>query len=252
MVPYTYLIGWTKQNKYYYGVQFGKECHPDNLWIRYFTSSKLVADTRIKFGEPDIIQVRKTFNSASDAIEWETKVLRRLNVIKQQRWLNQSNNKAIDITDNLEAQARRKATHSKTWKDKMSDNTYIHPHVGRKYNSKLRGVARGKRSAEWSTNLATSIKGFKWYHNPETLVEAKVNFNKGHIIPEGFILGRIPGKHGGSKGVYSKERVEKGQTTRILNNKPSPLIGKKRSEEDKAAMRRGKAEAKLRRIAINT
>jgi len=41
-IPYTYLIGWTSTNKYYYGVRFAKNCNPSELFITYFTSSKHV------------------------------------------------------------------------------------------------------------------------------------------------------------------------------------------------------------------
>jgi hypothetical protein len=30
--PYTYLIGWSNQNKYYYGVRYAKDCHPNDFW----------------------------------------------------------------------------------------------------------------------------------------------------------------------------------------------------------------------------
>ena len=91
-VPYTYLIGWTKHNKWYYGVRYGKKCHPDDLWVTYFTSSKIVRHCRKEYGEPDIIEIRKTFDSPEKALKWETKVLQRINVIKEEKWLNITNN----------------------------------------------------------------------------------------------------------------------------------------------------------------
>ena len=89
-IPYTYLVGWSYLDMWYYGVRYAKNCHPSDLWTRYFTSSKLVASLRRKYGEPDIIKVRKTFCDPKDAIIWEQKVLRRLNVTKSCKWLNQS------------------------------------------------------------------------------------------------------------------------------------------------------------------
>jgi hypothetical protein len=86
--PYTYLIGWSSLNKWYYGVRYSRKCHPDDLWSTYFTSSKKVDELRKTFGEPDVIQIRKTFNDVSKAIAWEEKVLRRLEVLKEERWLN--------------------------------------------------------------------------------------------------------------------------------------------------------------------
>lgn len=95
-VPYTYLIGWSKLNLWYYGVEYAnsktKTANPSNLWKTYFTSSKLVQSHRKKHGEPDVIQVRKTFGNAKSAVLWEQKVLSRLNAATSSKWLNQCHN----------------------------------------------------------------------------------------------------------------------------------------------------------------
>lgn len=88
--PYTYLIGWTHLNKYYYGVRFAINCKPSDLWISYFTSSKTVSVLREQEGEPDLIQIRKTFDCKTNAINWEEKVLRRMKVLKEEKWLNKN------------------------------------------------------------------------------------------------------------------------------------------------------------------
>jgi hypothetical protein len=99
-VPYTYLIGWTNLNKWYYGIRYKDGCNPDELWKVYFTSSKLVKQLRISHGEPDIIEIRKTFSDKIKANIYEAKVLRRLKVIKKDKWLNQHYNGVIIIKDN--------------------------------------------------------------------------------------------------------------------------------------------------------
>jgi hypothetical protein len=88
--PYTYLIGWSKLDKWYYGVRFAKKCHPSDLWVSYFTSSKYVKNIRKQEGEPDVIEIRKIFSSHQDAIKWEEKVLRRLNVLNNDKWINKN------------------------------------------------------------------------------------------------------------------------------------------------------------------
>jgi len=57
-VPYTYLIVWTslKEKIWYYGSRSKIGCHPDDFWVKYFTSSKYVKELREKLGEPDIKQ----------------------------------------------------------------------------------------------------------------------------------------------------------------------------------------------------
>lgn len=87
-IPYTYLIGWTKFNIWYYGVRYRKGCHPNDLWVKYFTSSKFVKEFIKEHGEPDIIQVRHVFCDRHKAQDWESKVIRRMNMVKSPHFLN--------------------------------------------------------------------------------------------------------------------------------------------------------------------
>lgn len=98
--PYTYLIGWSAHNKWYYGVRYGKHCHPLDLWQSYFTSSKEVIKFRNLHGDPDIIKIRKTFKSVVHAKNYEDKVLRRMKVNLLEKWLNikADSFKGLDVT----------------------------------------------------------------------------------------------------------------------------------------------------------
>ena len=94
-IPFTYLIGWSKLNKFYYGVRYGAKSHPDTLWTTYFTSSKDVFNFRALNGEPDVISIRKTFQSADAARTWEFKILKRLHAASSPKWLNRREAPAI-------------------------------------------------------------------------------------------------------------------------------------------------------------
>lgn len=91
-VPYCYLIGWSKLDTWYYGVEYAKNtqrvANPANLWSTYFTSSRHVKNFVQKHGDPDVIQVRKTFSSRTQAQYWEHTVLRRMKIRLKQNWLN--------------------------------------------------------------------------------------------------------------------------------------------------------------------
>lgn len=87
-IYFTYLIGWSQHNKWYYGVRYATGCHPSDLWTKYFTSSKGVKAFRKTHGEPDIVQVRKTFTSRFKACRWEEKVLKRMKVKYREDSLN--------------------------------------------------------------------------------------------------------------------------------------------------------------------
>lgn len=147
-IPYTYLIGWSKHNIWYYGVRYSKKCNLNELWKTYFTSSKYVKDFRFKFGEPDVIEVRKIFSSIEKATLWEEKVIRRMRCVKKDNWLNRGNakkefynikhtdltknkikNKALGRKDSIEtrmkkSESRKKWKHNRIsidkWVDKQS------------------------------------------------------------------------------------------------------------------------------------
>lgn len=85
---YTYLIGWSQPKKFYYGVRFSAKAQVSDLWKTYFTSSKKVSKFREENGEPNIIQIRKIFQTKQKALDWEAKVLRRMRVHQKDEWLN--------------------------------------------------------------------------------------------------------------------------------------------------------------------
>lgn len=99
-IPYTYLIGWSSLDLYYYGRRTAHGCNPSDLFESYFTSSKSVKSYMEQYGTPDIIIVRQTFEDPADCIKWECKVLHRLDVKNHIRMINKVNGDfAWDYTD---------------------------------------------------------------------------------------------------------------------------------------------------------
>lgn len=88
MKSFTYLIGWSALDKWYYGARYSKKCAPEDLWTTYFTSSERVAAMRAEHGEPDVVEIRQIFAIPEDALNWEVRVLKRLKVLKNDKWLN--------------------------------------------------------------------------------------------------------------------------------------------------------------------
>ena len=131
-MAYTYLIGWSKHKKYYYGVRFSKKSDPKELWVTYFTSSKYVKRFSHEFGDPDIIQIRKIFDNVSKARLWENKVLTKMNVVNDEKWLNKTNNKSIDPV--CAARGAKK-------------------HIGMKRTEKTKQKMRGPKSEQHKMNM---------------------------------------------------------------------------------------------------
>jgi Putative endonuclease segE, GIY-YIG domain/NUMOD3 motif len=90
--PFTYRITFKPTGQQYYGVRTRKNCHPSELWTQYFTSSKKVKQLIAEFGTSAFdFEIRKTFTTKQAAILWEHRVLTRLDVVNNNKWLNENN-----------------------------------------------------------------------------------------------------------------------------------------------------------------
>lgn len=87
--PYTYYIYCKPLKKHYYGVRYAKNCNPDELWKKYFTSSKIIHQLIEIYGKNEFyFEVRKTFDDPKKALLWEQNVLRRMKINIRNDWLN--------------------------------------------------------------------------------------------------------------------------------------------------------------------
>ncbi len=94
MKPYTYYLFCRPTQQHYYGSRYAKNCSPDDLWVRYYTSSKKVKRLLAEHG-PDAfdVQVRRIFETREQAIQWESRVLTKLDAANRSDWINQHNGK---------------------------------------------------------------------------------------------------------------------------------------------------------------
>jgi hypothetical protein len=181
-LPYTYLIGWTNHNKWYYGVRYAQDCNPNDLWNTYFTSSKHVKEFRKQFGEPDIIEVRNIFTSKDSAILWEERVLQKMNVRNNDAWLNKNDCSAPPIMKGSEHplynvghtdQTKQKISmknkgrlkgrpQSEEHKRKISEarkkNWAINHDLKEKFREKMKGNDYGKNKKGWNPTLETRTR----------------------------------------------------------------------------------------------
>jgi hypothetical protein len=114
MKPYTYLIKHRPTGKVYYGFRSANKVDPhEDLWKSYFTSSKKVINLIKETGVDSFdFEIRKIFDTKEEAILWETRVLRRCNVLHDDRWLNANIAGYILPTDEV----RKKMSISRTGK----------------------------------------------------------------------------------------------------------------------------------------
>ncbi len=174
-VPYTYLIGWTKINKYYYGVRYAKGCSPEDLWTSYFTSSKLVEDMRQLYGEPDVVRVRRVFDCREKAVLWEAKVLSRMRVLKESKWLNQ-NVQGMVVIETQSKEHIRKRTVNKNHNPRQKEialqalQKAVAVNTGKKQTIETQNKKRETYFKNWSKNKH-SAKRDSW---TKYLIEGKV------------------------------------------------------------------------------
>lgn len=115
-------------DKWYYGVRTANTDRPENdLWVYYFTSSKYVKEIRLKHGEPDVIEIRREFIDPNKAALWESKVLTRLDVRHNEKWVNKSVNKYPDMSN---PEIRKKIS------DRISQKKWITNGISNKYINK--------------------------------------------------------------------------------------------------------------------
>ena len=137
-IPYTYLLK-CPDGRAYYGVKYGKDANPDTFWSKYFTSSAVIQEMRKEYGDDAFTyEIRRTFDTVEQAQDWEEKVLTRLNVSSNPKWVNKHSMKS-----NMSAERSKNGTHH-----------FFGGEIQRKAN--LKRIAEGKNplSAELSRKTA--------------------------------------------------------------------------------------------------
>lgn len=151
-VPFTYLVGWSAHGIFYYGVRFAQGCAPADLWTSYFTSSKHVKQARLDFGEPDIVQVRRTFESIAEAREWEHRVLRRMKVKWRADFLNRTDNKCWPDNRGVRRTEEFKRRLSEIHRGKV---------LSAEHKAKIAAAVSGPRPAEFGATVSRAMTGRK-------------------------------------------------------------------------------------------
>lgn len=125
MKPYTYLIKHKPTGLVYYGVRTANKVEAENdLWKEYFTSSKKIHTLLEETGQDSFeIEIRREFDTPEQAIAWEIKVLKRCNVLHDERWINANVAGYILPTEEIRAkisQFHKGKTKSKEHRKKIS------------------------------------------------------------------------------------------------------------------------------------
>lgn len=146
--PFTYLIKHIPSGKVYYGLRYAKGCKPADLWTTYFTSSKDIQHLIDTDGIDSFeYQIRKVFTDPLKAIEWEKRVLKKMNAIYNESFINRS------------IPGSSMFCHSEETKEKLrkpKPEGFAETLKGNKRATVLKGVPKSKEHAE---NISKGKKG---------------------------------------------------------------------------------------------
>lgn len=199
--PYVYLLKNKTTGLFYYGLRFGKNCHPDDFWVEYFTSSKLVKDLINKHGKSDFeFEIRRKFESKESAINWEQKVIRRL-AKNSPFFLNLDDSQRPDLT----IQCKYK---TKTISDPVTGVCRRIQENMETPNGWVLGNLTPRKQSEKVTDR-------KWYYESATLKLHHCNPSK---ADPSWIEGR--------PGVSNSDSLKKRELTNITNGIENKLINK--------------------------
>lgn len=159
--PYTYLLKCLTDNTYYYGVKYEKGCHPDDFFIKYETSSKVVKEKIQKYGKNKFIfEIRKVFDDSEKARLWENKVLRRMKVIHRNDFMNKTNNISIKPMYGLDNPMTRPEV-IQNFKKSRSKNATRKASPQEIYSKLSKLLKNKKRPKEVCEKISNSLKGYK-------------------------------------------------------------------------------------------
>ena len=158
---YTYIIK-CPNGKSYYGYRSANKVSPeDDLWKVYFTSSKRIKELRMQYDDAEFVaSVDRTFKTAEEAHEYETKFLTENDCVHSDDWLNEhcfpvfASNKGREISDEW----RKNISESlKGEKNPMFGREFTDEHR-KKMSEAKKGV---KLSDKHRKKISETLKGVK-------------------------------------------------------------------------------------------
>lgn len=163
MKAYTYIVTHIPSNRCYYG---SRKSSTFDLFKSYFTSSKLIKRLIEEEGvENFTYELRRIFPSYEKARLWETKFLRKVNAVTNNKFFNQAiSAPRICSKDSVSEQIRRRkisASMVKRWTNEEYRNKFqteeIKSHLRRigLLSSKNKGKKRGRKKTIYKKIVIT-------------------------------------------------------------------------------------------------
>ena len=162
-MSYTYYIYHRPTDQHYYGARWAATADPTDFWVTYFTSSRAVKSLIKEYGVDSFdIQIRKVFVTGIEARLWEHRVLKKLKVWKNSRWLNKTNGQPPICTYSRKGQGLGRKLSDKHKQSISKSNVGVSRYHSKEHIEKAAKARVGLRqSAETKTKIGTSIRKSK-------------------------------------------------------------------------------------------
>jgi len=149
-IYYGYRVRFLLTDQSYVGIQYAVGCSPENLWQSYFTISKVVKTLIEEHGKDAFtFEIRKIFKNAEDTRRWEYRILTRLDVVNNPKWLNCGNWKVHGVG------GMKGKKHNDETKNKISKEL-----TGRKLSEETKQkIAKASQDCTKETRAKLSIAG---------------------------------------------------------------------------------------------
>lgn len=159
-LEYVYLIRHKDSGRFYCGCQYGNKCHPNNFWVTYFTSSRIIK-TILEVEGLDSFEVLEIIpRPLNDAIEYESALLQSVDAAHSDKWFNVCNGHKLFRNNGSPS----KETREKLSKAGMGENNGFFgkthtPEVRARMSAAKKGKAGVKHAEETKERIASSMIG---------------------------------------------------------------------------------------------
>lgn len=209
---FTYLIKCLPTNQFYYGVSFRKGTHPDRLWVEYFTSSTTVHKLISTYGKDAFeFEIRKTFTDPTAAQHWEAKVLKRMKVVGNPKWINRHDNISFESKFGDDNHMRKQQS-----KDALIQTLNANAkQQGFESYSDLRKTINPAKNPITANKIGDWKRGKIWISNPETSQEKMIDPAHLPSYPE-WIRGKLKNKKSMAGKHKGKIYINNGLTVKSI------------------------------------
>lgn len=199
--PYVYFLKNKTTKLKYIGVKYSKNCHFNDFWKKYFTSSKLVKNLISIYGIEDFeFKILKVFSNTFEAIKYENSLISL--AAKREDYLNIHPGFITNEKDFIINQEKMKIIHSLTGKLTFAKKLGFH-----KYNKEEKLKISKKGGLKSVENNLKDKKGLWSKESKEksqkTLKEKQISAYYDPLLKEMISL------KGGLNGIFSKNYYEK-------------------------------------------